>query len=131
MKSTLISILSAAVLICGAIVLSQSKSISSGDNSASENNVTIVDGKQIIEIRAKGGYQPRISLAKAGIPTILRFNTSGTFDCSSSIRIPSLNISKILPQTGVTDIDLGTQKVGTLQGTCGMGMYPFEIDFHN
>ena len=118
-------------MIGGAIVLSQSKSISSGDNSASENNVTIVDGKQIIEIRAKGGYQPRISLAKAGIPTILRFNTSGTFDCSSSIRIPSLNISKILPQTGVTDIDLGTQKVGTLQGTCGMGMYPFEIDFHN
>jgi plastocyanin domain-containing protein len=92
-------------------------------------NVSIVDGKQIIEIRAKGGYQPRKSMAKAGIPTILRFNTSGTFDCSSSVRIPSMNVSKSLPQSGSTDIDIGEGKLGTLQGSCGMGMYPFEIEF--
>ncbi|MEI8338146.1 MAG: cupredoxin domain-containing protein [bacterium] len=132
MKTTFISILVAAVLIGGAIMFSQSPSpTSQTDNSAAVNNVNIVDGKQIIEIRAKGGYQPSKSIAKAGIPTILRFNTSGTFDCSSSVRIPSMNISKILPQTGNTDIDLGTQKVTTLQGTCGMGMYPFEIDFQS
>ena len=29
------------------------------------------------------------------------------------------------------DIDLGNQKLGILQGTCGMGMYPFEIDFQS
>ena len=84
---------------------------------------------QIIEIEAKGGYTPRKSVAKAGVPTILRFNTNGTFDCSSSVRIPSMNIFKSLPQSGITDIDLGIQKAGTLQGMCGMGMYPFEIDF--
>ncbi|MFA6463767.1 MAG: cupredoxin domain-containing protein [Candidatus Paceibacterota bacterium] len=133
MKSTIIAIIGAAILIGGAILFSQSSSNSSGnvDSSIPANNVTIVDGKQIIEIRAKGGYQPRKSAAKAGIPTILRFNTSGTFDCSSSVRIPSMNISKILPQTGAIDIDLGIQKVTTLQGSCGMGMYPFEIDFQN
>lgn len=92
-------------------------------------NVSIVDGKQIIEIKAKGGYQPRKSVAKAGIPTILRFDTNGTFDCSSSVRIPSMDISKSLPLSGTTDIDIGSQKVATLQGTCGMGMYPFEVDF--
>jgi plastocyanin domain-containing protein len=95
------------------------------------NNVSIVDGKQIIEINARGGYQPRKSIAKAGIPTVIRFNTRGTFDCSSSVRIPSLGISKSLPQTGLTDIDIGSGKLGTLQGSCGMGMYPFEIDFRN
>lgn len=95
------------------------------------NNVSIVDGKQIIEISAKGGYQPRKSIAKAGIPTIIRFDTKGTFDCSSAVRIPSMNISKNLPQTGTTDIDIGTQKVATLQGTCGMGMYPFEVEFES
>ena len=95
------------------------------------NNVTIVDGKQIIEIKAKGGYQPRRSIAKAGVPTILRFNTSGTFDCSSAVRVPSLNISKTLPQTGVTDIDIGVGQAGTLQGMCGMGMYPFEVEFQS
>ena len=84
---------------------------------------------QVIEIQAKGGYTPRVSVAKAGVPTILRLNTNGTFDCSSSVRIPSMNIFKSLPQSGTTDIDLGVQKTGTLQGMCGMGMYPFEINF--
>ncbi len=98
---------------------------------ANANNVTVVDGKQIIEISAKGGYQPRKSIAKAGVPTIIRFNTKGTFDCSSSVRIPSLNISKSLPQSGATDIYIGEGKLGTLQGSCGMGMYPFEVEFQS
>lgn len=93
------------------------------------NNVSVVDGKQIIEIKAKGGYRPTHSIAKAGLPTILRINTNGTFDCSSSVRIPSMGIGQNLPLSGTTDIDLGTQKVATLQGTCGMGMYPFDIKF--
>ncbi len=93
------------------------------------NNVSVIDGKQIIEIKAKGGYRPTHSIAKAGIPTTLRLNTNGTFDCSSSVRIPSMNINQNLPLSGTTDIDLGIQKVATLQGTCGMGMYPFDIKF--
>lgn len=94
-----------------------------------ENNVTVVDGKQIIEIDAKGGYLPRKSVAKAGVPTVIRFNTANTFDCSSSIRIPSMDISKILPSSGSTDIDVGTPSAGPLKGSCGMGMYPFEVEF--
>ncbi len=93
------------------------------------NNVSVVDGVQIVQISAKGGYRPRKSIAQVGIPTIVRFDTSGTFDCSSSVRIPSMDISKILPQTGITDIDIGIQEVSVLQGSCGMGMYPFEIEF--
>ncbi len=93
------------------------------------NNVSVVDGKQIIGIKAKGGFSPEHSFAKAGIPTILRVSTSGTFDCSSAIRIPEMNISQNLPISGSTDIDIGVQKVGTFQGTCGMGMYPFDIKF--
>ena len=127
MKATVISIIIAIVLIGGAFMLANN---SGGTNStANANNVSIVDGKQIIEITARGGYQPRNSVAKAGVPTIIRFETSGTFDCSSSIRIPSLNIFKSLPQTGSTDIDVGTQSVGKLVGSCGMGMYPFSIEF--
>ena len=128
MKTTIISIFIAIVLIIGAFVLS--KGNNSGDVAAA-NNVTIVDGKQIIEIKAKGGYEPKKSVAKAGIPTILRFETSGTFDCSSSIRISSLGINKNLPQSGSTDIDIGIAKATNIQGTCGMGMYPFQIDFQN
>lgn len=125
MKSTIISIILALVLIFGAIFLSRNSS--GGD--VSVNNVKIVDGVQVIEISAKGGYSPRKSVAKSGLPTILRIDTNGTFDCSAVVRIPGLNITKNLPQSGVTDIDLGTSTLGKLNGSCGMGMYPFEINF--
>ncbi len=103
------------------------------DNKAEVKDTTdkseVNNSSQVIEITAKGGYTPRVSVAKAGIHTILRINTNGTFDCSSSVRIPSMNIFKSLPPSGVTDIDLGTPQKGTLNGSCGMGMYPFEIEF--
>lgn len=95
------------------------------------NNVSQKDGKQIIEITAKGGYSPKKSIAKAGVPTILKFKTKGTYDCSSALTIPSLNISKNLPGTGETEIEIGSQGVGKLAGTCSMGMYSFEIDFQS
>ena len=129
MKATIISIIAAVILIGGTFMLTRGGGAT--PQIANANNVSIVDGKQIIEISAKGGYQPRKSIAKAGIPTIIRFDTKGTFDCSSSVRIPSMNISKNLPQTGSTDIDIGSQEIATLQGTCGMGMYPFEVEFQS
>jgi plastocyanin domain-containing protein len=129
MKATIISIIVAVVLIGGAFIFTRD----GGDTGQviNANNVSVVDGKQIIEITARGGYQPRKSIAKAGIPTIIRFNTKGTFDCSSSIRIPSLDITKSLPQSGSTDIDIGSGKIGILKGSCGMGMYPFEVEFQS
>ena len=125
-------IFSAAVIFFAINRTSEAPTVANNsEEQASEyaNNVSIVDGKQIIVIKAKGGYSPIHSIAKAGIPTILRVDTNGTFDCSSSIRIPEMNISKSLPMSGSTDIDLGVQKVATFQGTCGMGMYPFDIKF--
>ena len=92
------------------------------------SNVATVNGTQIITINAKGGYRPEDSTAKAGVPTILRFQTNGTFDCSSVIRIPSLGISKTLPSSGATDIAVGPLQPGMLQGTCGMGMYRFNVE---
>lgn len=122
------------VLIIGAIALgaflifregNATQTVSSTNGSA---NVTTIDGQQVVTMNVKGGYQPQVSTVKAGIPTILRFTTNGTFDCSSSIRIPSLGIDKNLPSTGTTDISVGALSAGTLQGTCSMGMYRFEID---
>ncbi len=127
MKPTIVAIIVSVLLIGGAILLSQNTAEPSPQVEGS--NVSIIDGKQIIEIDAKGGYLPRKSVAQAGIPTIIRFNTSATFDCSASVRIPSKNISQILPQTGATDIDIGTPTAGPLEGSCGMGMYPFEVEF--
>jgi len=125
MKFTIISIVVAGLLIFGAVALSPKQK----ENDQNVNNVSVVDGKQIVLIKAKGGYFPKKSFAKAGIPTVVTFDTRSTFDCSSSVRIPSMDISRSLPMTGSTEIDIGVQEKGILSGSCGMGMYPFQIEF--
>ncbi len=120
----------------GALVVFNAESFKSSPpipvaGTEANNNVTTQDGKQVIVLTAKGGYTPRRSTAKAGVPTVLRVDTNGTFDCSIAIRIPELKLGKNLPPTGKTDIDLGSPKAGLLTGTCSMGMYPFEIDFQS
>jgi plastocyanin domain-containing protein len=93
------------------------------------NNAVIQGNTQTISLTAKGGFTPEKTIAKAGVHTILKITTQGTFDCSSVVSIPELQIRKNLPATGVAEIDLGTRAPGILSGSCGMGMYPFEIDF--
>lgn len=97
----------------------------------SSQNVEIKDGIQYVTVEARGGYSPRVSNAKANIPTKLIIKTDGTYDCSASLAIRSLNFQKILTQTGEEVIDLGTPKVGQkpIQGTCSMGMYSFTVNF--
>ncbi len=95
-------------------------------------NVSTAEGKQIIDISAKGGYAPRLTVAKANVPTILRVKTSATFDCSSALRIPTLKYSKNLPPTGTTDIEVPAQAAGTtLKALCSMGMYNFSVTFNS
>lgn len=99
-------------------------------NTGWTQSVEIKDNVQYITIEAGGGYSPRITEAKAGLPTKLIIKTNGTYDCSASLVIHSIGFQKILPQTGETEIDIGTPKAGVpLQGVCGMGMYSFLINF--
>ncbi len=98
-------------------------------NAPVENSI-IKDGVQYITITAQGGYSPRMSTAKAGIPTKIVVKTNGNYDCSSSLVIRSLNYRNMLPNTGETVIDAGTPKANdVLQGVCGMGMYNFLVKF--
>lgn len=128
MKLLFLSFGAAILLIASAVYVSGG--IKKDSNiSPPKNNVSIIDGTQVIEIVARGGYAPEKSVAKAGIPTVIKFVTSGTFDCSSAVRIPSLDVSLHLPPSGMTNVDLGKREVGVLHGVCAMGMYQFEIDF--
>lgn len=126
MNKISLAIVTVGLLIFMGIIFSGGSGFKDGQN------VQIKNGIQYITIDAKGGYSPKVSTAKAGIPTKLIMKTNGTFDCSSSLVVRSLNFQKILPQTGETEIDLGIPKVGEpLQGVCGMGMYGFKINFEN
>ena len=121
----------ALVVGLGFIFVGSSKSKNGIDtNQVVQNNSEIKDGVQYITIDAKGGYSPKVSQAQAGIPTKLIVKTNGTYDCSASLVINSLNYKKILTQTGEEIIDLGIPKAREpLQGVCGMGMYNFLINF--
>ena len=129
MKPIVISIIAAAVLIGGAIIL-----LGSGAGIAaapSVDNVSVANGKQVVEIRVKGGYSPKLTAAKAGMPTILRMKTNATFDCTSSLSIPSIGYRNSLPPSGETDIEIPVQQPGTtLKGVCAMGMYHFAVNFN-
>lgn len=122
----ILSVLVAALVIAGSIVLGQKPD---GIDQAVQN-VSMEGGRQIIEIDAKGGYSPKLTTAKAGVPTVLRLKTNGTYDCSSAIAIPSIGFRKNLDATGITEVEVPINMAqGTLEGVCSMGMYSFSVRF--
>jgi plastocyanin domain-containing protein len=128
-KSVSIIITLALVVGIGIVFLNGSKS---NDNVMGEatQNVEIKEGVQYVTVNAKGGYSPKVSTAKAGVPTKLIVKTDGTYDCSASLVIRSVGFQKVLAQTGEEVIDLGIPEAGKpLQGLCGMGMYNFVVNF--
>jgi plastocyanin domain-containing protein len=128
-------IIVAVVFGCVVIFLLLSLNLKvSGTDSVTPNQggapVTEVNGTQYIDMTAKGGYYPNSMTAKSGIKTVLRVNTSGTYDCSSSLVIPNLGYRNTLPASGTTEIDIPPQSPNSeIRGSCSMGMYRFVIRF--
>ena len=130
--SKTVSIIITLALFMGFGIIFFGGSISKNNSSQAVQNSEIKDGIQYITINAKGGYSPKVSVAKADIPTKLIIKTNGTYDCSASLVIRSIGFQKILSQTGEEIIDIGTPKAGqSLQGICGMGMYNFLINYNS
>lgn len=129
-KTLIISVVAITIFVGGVILLAQGGN-DSEKITPSTNNVGIIDKKQVITINAKGGYSPRMTTAKADMPTVIKVMTNGTFDCSSALTIPSLNYRTNLSPSGVTEVEVPPQKSGTtLQGLCAMGMYNFSVKFN-
>lgn len=127
----ILSILLTVTSLVGIVFLLQRGGTKMTSRVGERTNVSVVDGKQVIQIDAKGGYVPRNTLAQADMPTTLNVKTNGTFDCSSVLVIPRLNYRANLPPSGVTSIEIPPQPAGTtIKGTCAMGMYQFAVNFH-
>lgn len=125
-SATVISIVVAGLLIGGAVMLSGGSS-----DSWQAGNVSIQDGKQVVEITAKGKYAPRQTTAQANMPTVLKVKTQGTFDCTAALTVPAVGYKAMLEPTGVAVIEIPPQKPGAVvQGVCAMGMYNFSIKFN-
>ena len=130
-KVASIIVTAALVVAMGIVIFGNSNKENTDTDAVGETkNVEIIDGVQYVRINAGGGYWPKVSTAKAGIPTKIIIKTDGTYDCSASLTIRSLGFQKILAQTGEEIIDVGVPEVGQpLQGICGMGMYNFKINY--
>ncbi len=124
------SLIVAAGLVVGiGIIFVGMPRAGSGGADRPVGSVEVRDGVQYVTIHARGGYSPRESKAKAGIPTKLVVTTDGTYDCSASLVVRSVGYQGFLSPSGAETIDLGTPEAGTLRGACSMGMYGFSIDF--
>lgn len=124
-----VSIIISALVIAWAFWFVSDKS-AAGDNLSGRPAVSFAEGRQMIDILAKGGYSPRNIAAKAGVPTVLRIKTEGTFDCSASLVIPALSYQKFLEPSGTEEIIIDAKLAqGALRGFCSMGMYSFQINF--
>ena len=76
------------------------------------------------------GYEPAVLQARANRPLQLKLVTNKTYSCARAFVIPTLNIQKILPETGAVLIDIPPQRAGSvLYFTCSMGMYSGRIKF--
>jgi len=54
------------------------------------SNVSVEGDKQFIDLTAKGGYEPRNTVAKANMSTTLKVLTNDSYGCETAMVIPSL-----------------------------------------
>jgi sulfite exporter TauE/SafE len=87
-----------------------------------------VGGVQVLKIDAtSGGYSPSSISAKAGVPTKVVFHTDNTRSCIVYTTFPSIGKQIVLPDSGDTEVDLGTLAAGEIPISCSMGMYTGTI----
>ncbi|HKB88692.1 MAG TPA: sulfite exporter TauE/SafE family protein [Patescibacteria group bacterium] len=69
------------------------------------------------------GYSSDVTTLKSGVPVKITFLSNSVTSCARSFLIPSLGISKVLPENGTSEVEFTPTKTGLLSYTCGMGMY--------
>lgn len=103
--------------------------IKNSDN-VGNNDINIVNGKQQVTINVtNGGYKSDTKKLKVGTPVKLSIVTKNVQSCARSFVIPSMDINKLLPVSGVEVIEFTPEKAGLLAFSCSMGMYTgsFEV----
>lgn len=87
------------------------------------------NGKQEIVMSVSAThYTTNYSTIKVGVPVHLTINTNNAQGCIRAFTIPSMNLTKILPETGTETLEFTPIKTGKLSYSCNMGMYTGEFD---
>lgn len=96
-----------------------------GKNAQAQGAIAgLTNGAQEITVNVtSSGYRSSVDTIKAGVPVRMTLVTNNTQGCARAFNIPSLGISKVLPQTGTETVEFTPTKTGQLTMTCSMGMY--------
>lgn len=108
------------------------KSLITGEDLSASPKVAGISKTGVQEITiyvSNTGYSPNVNTLVVGVPVRLNLVTNKTYGCSRAFTIPSLGISRVLPETGSAVITFTPTKKGRLAYSCAMGMYTgwFEV----
>ena len=106
--------------------------ISLGDDSIVNvnENVNIVDGKQIIDMKIVGlDYYPHKFTILQGVPVKWRIDGTQAQGCAQVITVPKLGITEFMPQNGIKTIEFMPEELGKIPFSCTMGMTTYGSAF--
>lgn len=88
------------------------------------------DTEDVLSLTASSAsYSPQVIKASANKAYKLEITSKDNDGCGRAFAIPSLNKQEILPENGVTTINIPPQEPGKMRVTCAMGMYNAVIEF--
>ena len=97
-------------------------------NSGNSAGVNVENGKQIINMEVvNSGYVPNYFTVKKGVPVKWIIDGKNVFGCQGYLVVPSLSVSKALNE-GQNLIEFTPMETGTINFSCGMGMYRGRIE---
>jgi sulfite exporter TauE/SafE/copper chaperone CopZ len=95
----------------------------SGPINGNDQNVTLVNGVQIVKMtEGSGGYSPNSFTIKKGVPVKWIIQGDAPYSCAATILLPKYNIRSTL-SAGENDIYFTPIETGSAPFSCSMGMY--------
>ena len=93
------------------------------DSKSNTPTVQIVNGKQIVKMKASGyTYTPNRFTVVEGVPVEWQVDGANAAGCGKVIVMPTLGVSKYLSSQGITTITFTPTKTGEIPFNCSMGM---------
>ena len=91
-------------------------------------NVKLENGYQVIRMKVNSsGYQPNLFTIKKNIPVRWLINGEDVYGCQGYFVVPSLGIQENL-KPGENKIEFTPRETGTINFSCGMGMFRGQIE---
>lgn len=90
---------------------------------ASDPNVQVIGGKQIVNMKITGlSYYPSKFTVVAGVPVEWHIDGTQAEGCAQVVTVPTLGITEYLPRQEEKIISFTPQSTGTIPFSCTMGM---------